>query len=160
MKTIAMLILFAACSLTGLYKSACLRYRCSELGAFLKGFERIDLELKHSPEQSSQILLRAFEASGRALFRAIAEKPNNAYDNIRDGLIQASWLTEKDWRIIDRFFVSFGKTDRKLQQELCGKTLAELEQQKKDADDKCSKTAGVWLRSGILAGAFAVVMFI
>ena len=161
MKTIALVLIFSVCSLTGIYKSLSLSARCRELERAVRAVERIGAGISGTRCVCGDLLRGASEESGSRLFSEVSgcltDSPRQAFE---DADLSGTHLSADDLKTAEAFFANFGRTGSEDQIRLCRRISEEFGLRLDSADSDRKKYSKLWAEGGVLVGLFIVILLI
>lgn len=162
MKQLALILILAASSFMGIFKSRTLKLRAEELRGIISAVEHIKTGISFG-RKSLPILFSEIEKEVCPLFYSVGTETDGKtvyekYENIKNEC--GMWLVEDDKKTVDSFFSSIGRSNVEDQTVLCDGTLFRLSKHLADAEEKYKKYGGLFSKSGVLAGLFIVILLL
>lgn len=157
-----MSLIFAACTAMGLVKKNELRKRVDELDVFINFIEIARCEILYEKKTLYEIFEKTSCLS--PFFESFCKSDifpvYNRYKSLFDVCPERNRLNKEDIRIIDSMFVVLGKTDGDDQLRVLDETVSELKDKRKKAYSDYFKLGSSYVKLGLAAGIFAVIICI
>jgi len=164
MKQLALILILAASSFCGIFKSWSMKRKIDELREIITAVEHIKAGISFG-RKNLPSLFSDIEKETCPLFYSIGTETRydtvyERYKNIRAEKETGSWLSDVEKKTLDNFFISIGRSNEEEQKSLCDGTLFRLSNHLAEADEKYKKYGGLFSKSGVLAGLFIVILLL
>ena len=155
------MIIFAG-SMIGFLKSDNLRKRTEQIGSIISGLNLLETEIGYGKNDLFSALLSIGENHGVDIFKAIAK--NLLKDGIKaatdKALLEEKCLLERDKAPIRALSETLGMTDSKTQASAIKKTVLELTENRKTAQEEYAKLGRLYRSCGVLGGILGAIILI
>ena len=157
-------LIFTICVFLGIFKKKELDLRKKELDTFIYFTENAKNDIFYKKKPLNLIFSDKENNQKSEFFKKLlsSEKVllSDKYLDAKIQSLKCSALKAMDWKCIDTLFQILGKTDESSQRNMLDEILTELKSLRKNSCEDCENKGQFYVKMGLAAGAFAVIICI